>query len=156
MPIEVLITDSPHTPKSLRQKMVQAITAIASDFQWNAGQISLAIVDDPTIQEINRQYLNHDYPTDVISFDLSDENANQHDEPYLEGEVIVSWQTAQRVASENQWDPALELLLYVIHGMLHIVGLDDSSPSQSQQMRERERHYMNAIAGDTRNCQQLD
>jgi probable rRNA maturation factor len=156
MPIEVLITDSPHAPKSLRQKIVQAINAIATDFQWNAGQVSVAVVDDQAIQEVNRQYLNHDYPTDVISFDLTDDNTNQRDERYLEGEVIVSWQTAQRVASENQWDPGLELLLYVIHGMLHIVGLDDSSPAQSQQMRERERHYMNAIAGDTRNCQQLD
>ena len=156
MSIEVLITPSPHASRSLREQITQAIDSIARDFRWGAGQISVAIVDDQAIQEINRQYLNHDYPTDVISFDLTDHDAKQHDEPYLEGEVIVSWQTAHRVASENQWDPALELLLYVVHGMLHIVGLDDCSPAQTQQMRERERHYMGEIAGDARNCQQLD
>lgn len=156
MTIEVLITESDHVTRSLHEQITQAINSIAGDFHWGSGQVSVAIVDDQAIQEINRQFLKHDYPTDVISFDLTDKDAGRDDAPYLEGEVIVSWQTAQRVASENQWDPALELLLYVVHGMLHIVGLDDCSPALSQQMREKEHHYMHKIAGDTRNCQQLD
>lgn len=156
MPIEVLINDSDHVTPSLREKIIQAVTSIAQDFQWLAGQISVAIVDDQAIHEINRHYLNHDYPTDVISFDLTENDPNPSAEPYLEGEVIASWQTADRIARENGWDSNLELLLYVIHGMLHIVGLDDASPELSQQMRGKEKHYMLAIAGDTRNCQHLD
>ena len=146
MPLEILINQSPHVPPALQQLLIAAIESIARDFGWINGQISIAIVDDPAIHEINRQYLQHDYPTDVISFDLTET------QQLLEGEIIASWETAQRVAEENHWNPQQELLLYVIHGMLHIVGLDDDSPSQTQQMREKERYYMQAISGDARNC----
>ncbi|MFN6127366.1 MAG: rRNA maturation RNase YbeY [Planctomycetota bacterium] len=146
MAFEVLITKSRYVPQPLRDQILLAVESIAKDFDWQAAQVSVAVVNDRTIQDVNRQYLNHDYPTDVISFNLSD------DENILEGEVIVSWQTAKRVAQENGWTTSQEMLLYIIHGMLHIVGLDDATPAQSKRMRQKERHYMQAIAGDTQNC----
>jgi len=146
MPLEVLINQSTHVPPVLHQQIIAAIEAIARDFGWIHGQISVAIVDDHAIHDINRQYLQHDYPTDVISFDLTETPQ------LLEGEIIASWETAHRVSEENGWDRSQELLLYVIHGMLHIVGLDDVSPSQTQEMREKERFYMHAISGDAPNC----
>ncbi|MFN9436442.1 MAG: rRNA maturation RNase YbeY [Planctomycetota bacterium] len=146
MSIHVLVSPSPHVKPLLQKQIQAAVDRIAQDFGWSSGQISIAILDDERIQEINRQYLQHDYPTDVISFNLSD------DENILEGEVIVSWQTAKRVAQENGWTTSQEMLLYIIHGMLHIVGLDDATPAQSKRMRQKERHYMQAIAGDTQNC----
>lgn len=146
MSFEVLITKSRYVPQSLREQTLLAVESIAKDFGWQAGQISVAVVNDRTIQDVNRQYLNHDYPTDVISFNLTDDDQN------LEGEVIVSWQTAKRVAEESGWTTSQELLLYIIHGMLHIVGLDDATPTQSKKMRQKERQYMQAIAGNTQNC----
>jgi probable rRNA maturation factor len=146
MTIEVLINKSPYSRLPQRKQLARAVDSIANDFGWRNGQVSIALVDDPTIQELNRQYLKHDYPTDVISFNLTD------DEQTLEGEVIVSWQTAERVALENNWQTSLEILLYVVHGMLHIMGLDDSTPEQAHQMRQKERHYMLLIAGDAQNC----
>ena len=146
MSFEVLITKSRYVPQSLREQTLLAVESIAKDFGWQAGQISVAVVNDRTIQDVNRQYLNHDYPTDVISFNLTDDDQN------LEGEVIVSWQTAKRVAEESGWTTSQELLLYIIHGMLHIVGLDDATTTQSKKMRQKERQYMQAIAGNTQNC----
>jgi probable rRNA maturation factor len=146
MSFEVLVTKSRYVPQSLREQTLLAVESIAKDFGWQAGQISVAVVNDRTIQDVNRQYLNHDYPTDVISFNLTDDDQN------LEGEVIVSWQTAKRVAEESGWTTSQELLLYIIHGMLHIVGLDDATPTQSKKMRQKERQYMQAIAGNTQNC----
>jgi probable rRNA maturation factor len=146
MSFEVLITKSRYVSQSLREQTLLAVESIAKDFGWQAGQISVAVVNDRTIQDVNRQYLNHDYPTDVISFNLTDDDQN------LEGEVIVSWQTAKRVAEESGWTTSQELLLYIIHGMLHIVGLDDATPTQSKKMRQKERQYMQAIAGNTQNC----
>lgn len=101
-----------------------------------AGRISVAVVDDPTIHEINRRHLEHDYPTDVISFVLEDEDG------YLDGEVIVSADTACTVAKDLGWAAENELLLYVVHGTLHLVGYDDQAEPDREGMRIRERHYL--------------
>ena len=75
-------------------------------------------------------------PTDVISFDLS--NADD----FLEGEIIASVETADREAMEHNWEGDDELLLYVIHGMLHIIGLSDKSTKDTKAMREAEQYYL--------------
>lgn len=147
MPIDVLI-HSVRGNNHDRQLLIQrAISTIASDYGWEDGQVSVAIVDDETIHAMNRQYLEHDYPTDVLSFDLTDR------EDFIEGEIIASLDTAERVAAENDWHPFQELLLYIVHGMLHIVGLQDSSPAQSRRMRAEERHYLEVLTGDASHCE---
>ena len=101
-----------------------------------SGEISLAVVDDPEIHAINHRYLQHDYATDVLSFVL-DRAGNR-----LDGEVIVSADTAAVAAAKYGWRMDDELLLYVIHGTLHLVGYDDLAPDVQTKMRERERHYL--------------
>jgi probable rRNA maturation factor len=101
-----------------------------------AGEISVAIVDDPTIHDLNRRWLNHDQPTDVLSFVL------EESEGYREGEIIVSADTALARAAEFGWTAESELLLYVIHGALHLVGYDDKESADRERMRERERFYL--------------
>jgi probable rRNA maturation factor len=130
-------------PKTLIE---MAINRIASDYGWTEGEISIAIVDDQQIHQVNRQYLNHDYPTDVISFDTTESDQ------FLEGEVIASADTADRIAKQNGWNASHELLLYIIHGMLHVIGLDDTSESKAKRMRSEERHYIDAILGDVTVC----
>ena len=94
--------------------------------------VSVAIVDDETIHELNRQFLDHDYPTDVLCFPL------EYEPPRLSGEVIVSLDTAARCAAHAGWDPADELLLYVVHGALHLAGYRDKSAADAAQMRAAE------------------
>lgn len=117
----------------------RAIERILRDAKLSEATISVAIVDDPQIHEINRKYLEHDYPTDVISFVL------ESDEGRLEGEVIVSADTAATVAARLDWPVEHELLLYVVHGVLHLVGYDDLDPDSLQQMRAREREVLAAF-----------
>jgi probable rRNA maturation factor len=100
-------------------------------------EISLVFVDNPTIHRLNKQYLDHDEPTDVLSFPYSAANAKK-----LEGELIVGVEIAQEQATERGHDVQAELALYVIHGLLHLCGYDDKSAGASKQMRERERHYL--------------
>jgi len=114
----------------------QVVAAILHDAGICAGAISIAVVDDPTIHELNRRHLQHDYPTDVISFVLDREGS------LLEGEVVVSADTAQSVAADLAWPTEDELLLYVVHGTLHLVGYDDVSDTLRAEMREKERHYL--------------
>lgn len=117
-------------------RLSSAVRMILDDASIPEARISLAVVDDPTIQELNREFLGRDEPTDVLSFVL------ERSERLLEGEVVVSADTARRAASRFGWTAADELLLYVIHGALHLVGLDDRTPSERAAMRERERRCL--------------
>jgi probable rRNA maturation factor len=116
-----------------------AITSILSDAGVRRGSISVAVVDDPIIRELNRRYLEHDYPTDVLSFVLEREG------DLLEGEVVVSAETARRTAARLGWPAEHELLLYVVHGTLHLAGYDDLSPESQAQMRQQERRVLGDI-----------
>ncbi len=121
------------------RRIVIAAEAILRAAGIDDAQLSIALVDDPTIHALNRQYLDHDYPTDVLSFVL------ERDGTRLEGEVIVSTDTALRRAEEFGWSADEELLLYAIHGTLHLVGHDDGTPHKRAAMRELERHYLAAV-----------
>jgi probable rRNA maturation factor len=103
-------------------------------------ELSFAFVDNPTIHRLNKQYLNHDEPTDVLSFPYSAANAKK-----LEGELIIGVEIAQEQATERGHDVQAELALYVIHGLLHLCGYDDKSPKAEKEMRERERHYLQML-----------
>jgi probable rRNA maturation factor len=105
------------------------------------AEISLAFVDNPTIHTLNKRYLDHDEPTDVLSFPLSEPNA-----PRLAGELVIGVEVALAQAQELGHNVQLELGLYVIHGLLHLCGFDDKSDIAAKEMRERERHYL-AVLG---------
>jgi probable rRNA maturation factor len=110
----------------------RAVRWALDDTPYDEATVSIAVVDDETIHELNRQFLAHDYPTDVLSFTLED------DPPRLEGEIVVSVDTARQNAVEAGWLPAKELLLYVIHGTLHLAGYLDKSPEDDADMRAAE------------------
>jgi probable rRNA maturation factor len=99
----------------------------------NRASISIAIVDDDTIRRINRAHLGHDWPTDVITFPLSEQ-----DEAILLGELVVSAEMACGFAREHSLDAAGELELYVVHGILHLCGYDDRDEAAAAAMRNRE------------------
>jgi probable rRNA maturation factor len=101
------------------------------------AEISLAFVDNPTIHRLNQRYLQHDEPTDVLSFPLSEPNAKK-----LAGELVIGAEVAQAQATEQGHDVQAELALYVIHGLLHLCGHDDGEPDDAARMREKERHYL--------------
>jgi probable rRNA maturation factor len=105
-----------------------------------AAEISLAFVDNPTIHQLNRRYLQHDEPTDVLSFPLSEAGAKT-----LAGELVLGVEVAQAEAAERGHDVQVELALYVIHGLLHLCGEDDKSPEAARHMRQRERHYLERL-----------
>jgi len=114
-------------------RLKRAVRMVFQDASIPEARVSIAVVDDPTIHRLNRRYLNHDEPTDVLSFEL------ERSERLLEAEVVVSAETAQQAASRFGWSAADELLLYVIHGALHLVGYDDQTPDGRAAMRARER-----------------
>jgi probable rRNA maturation factor len=127
----ISLTNETETPVDAEQ-IELAIRWALADSPYDEATISIAVVDDETIHELNRQFLAHDYPTDVLSFTLEDEP------PRLEGEIIVSVDTARENAAEAGWAADDELLLYVIHGTLHLAGYLDKSPDDYAEMRTAE------------------
>jgi probable rRNA maturation factor len=139
MPVKIQFVDQqvfrPVTQAEL-DRMESVLTQVALDHGFDEGEVSVAILDDATIQDYNRKYLEHDYPTDVISFLLSEEDES------LDGQLLISRETADLVAQELPWTGDVELLLYAIHGMLHLVGYDDADATDLEFMRAQERRYL--------------
>ncbi|MHC4179883.1 MAG: rRNA maturation RNase YbeY [Planctomycetota bacterium] len=127
--------DQSHVPLD-EQRLCDAVRIILEDQSLRHARISLAVVDDPTIRRLHREYLEQDEPTDVLSF------LYQRGEDGLEGEVIVSGQTASGAGARFGWPAQDELLLYVIHGTLHLVGYRDATPRELARMRRQERAYL--------------
>jgi probable rRNA maturation factor len=100
------------------------------------GKVTIACMTDSAIHALNKRFLDHDEPTDVISFPYSTSKKD------LQGELAISTEMALTVAMEQGHEPANELLLYVIHGLLHLCGFDDLEDDDRKKMRQRERHYL--------------
>lgn len=119
-----------------RSTIVQAVRAILEEAAIQKAHVSVVVVDDPTIHDLNRRFLDHDYPTDVLSFQLTPGPRN------LEGEVVVSADTARSSAAQYGWSAWEELLLYIIHGALHLVDYDDDTPKHRTEMRVQEQAHL--------------
>lgn len=114
---------------------------ILDDANVKSGKINVVLVNSDTIQQFNRDFLQHDYPTDVITFP----SEFQQSKGFLEGEVLVCTEIAKDRAEEFGWTAVEELLLYVVHGMLHLVGYDDATPEQQENIQAKERHYLSGL-----------
>ena len=131
--IVIEIANHQNTLPVKKALLERAIRSLLEEALIERAEVSVAVVDDPTIHQLNRQYLGHDDATDVLSFTL------ERDDDHLEGEVIVSADTACRQARRYGWPAEDELLLYVVHGTLHLVGHDDATAVEREEMRRRER-----------------
>jgi len=115
------------------------VEAVAAEADWDECELSLAIVDDARIHEVNYRFLRHDYPTDVISFVL------ERTEDGIEGEIVASAETAVRMAAQAGWPAEHELLLYIVHGTLHLAGYDDLTTAGAAAMRQAERRVFGQL-----------
>jgi probable rRNA maturation factor len=123
-----------------RKRLREAVRSVLEGEGIADADISLAFVDNETIHQLNKRYLNHDEPTDVLSFPLSEANART-----LAGELVIGVEVARAQAAERKHDVQAELTLYVIHGLLHLCGFDDKSDQATAEMRARERHYLKQL-----------
>ncbi|MDO8636131.1 MAG: rRNA maturation RNase YbeY [Dehalococcoidia bacterium] len=113
------------------------------------AEISLVITGDERIHEINRAYRRVDAPTDVIAFALTEETGGEFVSPpdgilHL-GEVVISYPTAVRQASEHYHSVQQELAILIVHGTLHLLGYDHVLPGQARKMRNKERDILELL-----------
>jgi probable rRNA maturation factor len=121
-------------------RMREVARAVLDGEDEAEAEISLAFVDNATIHVLNKRYLDHDEPTDVLSFPLSDAKAKR-----MSGELVIGAEVALAQANERGHDVQAELALYVIHGLLHLCGHDDHEDRERTEMRQRERHYLKLL-----------
>lgn len=102
------------------------------------GQLNYIFCTDERLLQINREYLAHDYYTDIITFDLSDQPG------LTTAEIYISVDRVRDNAVTNSSTLEKELLRVIFHGVLHLCGYRDKSAEEQSQMREKEDHYITA------------
>lgn len=137
--LELEIADRQSTLRLDRGTLRRVVRSVLSGEGHRQAALSLAFVDDTTMTHLHHQYLGLPTPTDVLTFPLSEAGE------VLAGEIVISTETALRQARQRRHDPLAETYLYVIHGLLHLCGYDDTTPQGRRQMRRRERHYLRQL-----------
>ena len=107
------------------------IKTVAENHGRRVGEISYLFCDDAKILEINRQYLQHDFYTDIITFDYSEKDV-------ISGDITISLDTVRSNSQKYQTEFTDELDRVIIHGILHLCGLNDHSDSEQETMRRAE------------------
>ena len=116
-----------------------AIDAVCAGEGVRIRDLGVVLADRETVWAVNRDWLAHDYPTDVVSFVL-DEDAQRRGE--VDGEIYVDLDMAAERAGEFGVTPEHEALRYVVHGLLHLAGHDDATDAQRAAMRQLEDRYL--------------
>jgi len=114
------------------------IKTVAKKYNRKVGEIAYLFCDDAKILEINRAYLQHDFYTDIITFDYSEEDT-------ISGDIFISIDTVRSNSQKYQTDYEEELHRVIIHGILHLCEVNDKSDMQEKEMREAEENALNLL-----------
>lgn len=120
--------------------MRRALNRVLKNLNCGDKEVSLLFVDDESIREINRHFLNRDHPTNVISFSMWEGEFGDIN-PHILGDIVISVETALRDAREAVAELDDELDFLMIHGLLHLLGYnhEDTSEDEARRMEDKER-----------------
>ncbi len=134
-------TDNINMPSLDERKAGRWIRAVAADYGFSVGQIHYVFCSDERELEINRQFLGHDYYTDIITFDYSTAST-------LNGDIFISLDTVRSNAETVGVSFDEELHRILIHGILHLTGQGDKTPETKAQMTEKENKALEKLNGN--------
>lgn len=118
-------------PGIKKRETTRWIKAVAATHNRKVGEIGYMFVNDEKILEVNNEYLGHDYYTDVITFDYCEGNI-------LNGDIVISLDTVRTNAEKFGKTYEDELYRVIIHGVLHLCGINDKGPGEREIMEENE------------------
>lgn len=118
-------------PKIKKRETTAWIKAVAKSYGRRVGEVGYMFVNDDKILEVNREYLGHDYYTDVITFDYDEDDV-------VSGDVVISLDTVASNAHLFNKTYEDELYRVIIHGILHLCGINDKGPGEREQMEAAE------------------
>ena len=131
-------TDGVKMPKIKKRENNAWIKAVAAFYGKKVGEIAYIFVDDEKILDVNRQYLQHDYYTDIITFDYCEGDV-------ISGDLFISLETVRSNAELVGATYEHELNRVIIHGILHLCGIDDKGPGEREIMEAAENHALSLI-----------
>jgi probable rRNA maturation factor len=120
------------------KKVVRILNKVIAKEGKISGDLSYIITNDEELRKINTQFLEHDYFTDVITFNYNDKN-------YINGEVYISLDSVKENALNYNVSLNGEIRRVMIHGVLHLVGYDDKTEAERKKMREQENFWLSLL-----------
>ncbi len=124
-------TDGVKMPSIKKRENTAWVKAVAASYGKRVGEIAYIFVDDEKILEVNRQYLGHDYYTDIITFDYCEGDV-------ISGDLFISLDTGRTNAEQMGATYEEELHRVIIHGILHLCGINDKGPGEREIMEAAE------------------
>ncbi len=118
-------------PKLKFNSLKNWIKEVISNYQHKCGEISIIFCSDSYLLEINKQYLNHNYFTDIVTFNYNNENL-------ISGDIFISLETVMNNSHLYSQTFKDELLRVIIHGILHLIGFDDKSEEEANLIHKKE------------------
>ncbi len=118
-------------PSIRRRDTTAWIRRVADSYGKKVGEVGYLFCDDEKILEVNREFLSHDYYTDIITFDYDEGDT-------INGDIVISLDTVRSNAQQLGKDYDEELHRVIIHGILHLCGLNDKGPGEREQMEAAE------------------
>ena len=131
-------TDGVKMPDIKRRETTAWIKKVAASYGRKVGEIGYMFVNDEKILEVNNQYLGHDYYTDIITFDYDEGDI-------LNGDLVISLDTVRTNAQQFGKPYNEELHRVIIHGILHLCGINDKGPGERQQMEAAENRALQLL-----------
>lgn len=119
-----------------RRKLKLHIQKLIHNEKGIVGEISIVLCSDEHLLGVNREFLKHDYYTDIITFDYSEDN-------FISGDLLISIDRIKDNASLNKTSSLQEFHRVVFHGLLHLCGYGDKTPSEKISMKQKEEFYLN-------------
>ena len=130
--------DGVKMPKIKKRETPQWIRTVAATYQKKVGEVGYLFCNDEKILEVNREYLGHDYYTDIITFDYCEGYT-------LNGDLVISLDTVRTNAGLFHKDYDEELHRVIIHGILHLCGINDKGPGERELMEAAENRALSLL-----------
>ena len=131
-------TENVAMPKIRRRDTSAWIRQVAERHGMRVGDVGYIFCDDARILEVNRQYLQHDYYTDIITFGYTEGNV-------IAGDIFISLDTVRTNAEKFHTPYEQELRRVIIHGILHLCGINDKGPGEREVMEQHENEALAMI-----------
>ena len=124
-------TDGTRMPDIKKRPTTAWIRAVAATYDKKVGDVNYIFCDDERILEVNREYLQHDYYTDIITFDYTEDDT-------ISGDLFISLDTVKSNSEQFATEYDEELHRTIIHGILHLCGINDKGPGEREIMEAAE------------------
>ena len=127
-------------PKIRKRDTSAWIKKVAASYGRKVGEIGYLFVDDEKILEVNNEYLGHDYYTDIITFDYDEDDI-------ISGDLVISLDTVRSNAELFSKPYEEELFRVIIHGILHLCGINDKGPGEREILEQEENKALALLQG---------